>query len=192
MTNCMNIPVEALEMNFPLRVARTGLWADSAGAGASRGGLGLEKVFEATTTDVTVAHRSERFASAPWGLFGGGPAARGRAFLVRRDGTREAVPSKKMLVLHPGDQLWEYIPGGAGWGDPLERDPDQVLARRAGPDGVDRRGPVRVRRRARRPAARPSITTRPRSVARRSGRRAGPIEWIYDRGDRGGESGRER
>jgi N-methylhydantoinase B len=127
-TNCMNIPVEALEMNFPLRIARAGLWMDSAGAGAQRGGLGLEKVFEATTTDVTVAHRSERFASGPWGLFGGRPARRGRAFLVRRDGTREAVPSKKMLVLHPGDQLWEYVSGGAGWGDPLDRDPERVLA----------------------------------------------------------------
>ena len=33
-----------------------------------------------------------------------------------------------MLILHPGDQLWEYIAGGAGYGDPLERDPDLVLA----------------------------------------------------------------
>jgi N-methylhydantoinase B len=126
-SNCMNIPIEALEMNFPLRIGRTGLWADSAGAGATRGGLGLEKVFEATETDVTVAHRSERFRSAPWGLFGGGPARRGRAFIRRRDGTQEELPSKRMVVLHPGDQLWEYISGGAGWGDPLERDPDRVL-----------------------------------------------------------------
>jgi N-methylhydantoinase B len=33
-----------------------------------------------------------------------------------------------MVVLHPGDQLWEYVAGGAGYGDPLERDPDRVLA----------------------------------------------------------------
>jgi N-methylhydantoinase B len=33
-----------------------------------------------------------------------------------------------MIVLHPGDQLWEYIAGGAGYGDPLERDPELVLA----------------------------------------------------------------
>jgi N-methylhydantoinase B len=31
-------------------------------------------------------------------------------------------------VLHPGDQLWEYIAGGAGYGDPLERGPAAVLA----------------------------------------------------------------
>jgi len=38
------------------------------------------------------------------------------------------LPSKKMIVLHPGDQLWEYIAGGAGYGDPLERDPAAVFA----------------------------------------------------------------
>ena len=127
-SNCMNIPVESVEMSFPLRIQRAGLWADSGGAGRFRGGLGLVKVFEATTTDVMVSHRGERFASSPWGLRGGGPAPRAHAFIVRRDGRREELPSKKMITLHPGDQLWEYVAGGAGHGDPLERDPEQVLA----------------------------------------------------------------
>ncbi|HSF03270.1 MAG TPA: hydantoinase B/oxoprolinase family protein, partial [Solirubrobacterales bacterium] len=126
--NCMNIPVESVEMNFPLRIPRARLWTGSGGAGRFRGGLGLEKVFEATTTDVMVSHRGERFASSPWGLEGGGPGARAHAYIVRADGTREELPSKKMIVLHPGDQLWEYIAGGAGYGDPLDRDPAAVLA----------------------------------------------------------------
>jgi N-methylhydantoinase B/oxoprolinase/acetone carboxylase alpha subunit len=127
-SNCMNIPVESLEMNFPLRIARARLWTGSGGAGRFRGGLGLEKVYAATTTDVMVSHRGERFASAPWGLEGGAPGTRAHAFIVRKDGTREDLPSKKMIVLHPGDQLWEYIAGGAGYGDPLDRDPAAVLA----------------------------------------------------------------
>jgi len=127
-SNCMNIPVESVEMNFPLRIPRLRLWNDSGGAGRFRGGLGLEKVFEATTTDVMVSHRGERFGSSPWGLEGGAPGARAHAHIVRADGTREELPSKKMIVLHPGDQLWEYIAGGAGYGDPLERDPAAVFA----------------------------------------------------------------
>jgi N-methylhydantoinase B/oxoprolinase/acetone carboxylase alpha subunit len=127
-SNCMNIPVESVEMNFPLRIPRARLWTGSGGAGRFRGGLGLEKVFEATTTDVMVSHRGERFASSPWGLEGGGSGARAHAYIVRADGTREELPSKKMIVLHPGDQLWEYIAGGAGYGDPLDRDPAAVLA----------------------------------------------------------------
>ncbi|MGH7397651.1 MAG: hydantoinase B/oxoprolinase family protein [Candidatus Rokuibacteriota bacterium] len=126
-SNCMNIPVESVEMNFPLRIPRVRLWNGSGGAGRFRGGLGLEKVFEATT-DVTVSHRGERFASSPWGLEGAAPGARAHAFILRKDGTREDLPSKKMIVLHPGDQLWEYIAGGAGYGDPLDRDPAAVLA----------------------------------------------------------------
>jgi len=127
-SNCMNIPVESVEMNFPLRIPRARLWTGSGGAGRFRGGLGLEKVFEATTTDVMVSHRGERFASAPWGLEGGAPGVRAHAFILRADGTREDLPSKKMIVLHPGDQLWQYIAGGAGYGDPLDRDPEAVRA----------------------------------------------------------------
>src|SRR5262249_49742153 len=104
------------------------LWSGSGGAGRFRGGLGLEKVFEATTTDVMVSHRGERFASAPWGLEGGAPGAHAHAYIVRADGSREDLPSKKMIVLRPGDQLWEYVAGGAGYGDPLDRDPTAVLA----------------------------------------------------------------
>jgi N-methylhydantoinase B len=126
-SNCMNIPVESVEMGFPLRIRRAALWQDSGGAGQFRGGLGLEKVFEATTTDVMVSHRGERFASSPWGLHGGRAARPAHAFILRKDGRREELPSKKMIVLHPGDQLWEYIAGGGGYGEPLERDPDLVL-----------------------------------------------------------------
>jgi N-methylhydantoinase B len=127
-SNCMNIPVESVEMNFPLRIPRARLWRDSGGAGRFRGGLGLEKVFEATTTDVMVTHRGERFGSSPWGLEGGAPGVRAHAYIVRANGTRETLPSKKMILLHPGDQLWEYIAGGAGYGDPLDRDPAAVWA----------------------------------------------------------------
>jgi len=77
---------------------------------------------------VMVSHRGERFASSPWGLEGGAPGARAHAYILRKDGAREELPSKKMIVLHPGDQLWEYIAGGAGYGDPLDRDPVAVFA----------------------------------------------------------------
>jgi N-methylhydantoinase B len=127
-SNCMNIPVESVEMNFPIRIPRARLWAGSGGAGKWRGGLGLEKVYEATTTDLTISHRGERFTSAPWGLEGGASGRSARAFILRKDGTREELPSKKMIVLHPGDQLWEYLAGGAGYGDPAERDPELMAA----------------------------------------------------------------
>jgi len=186
-SNCMNIPIESVEMGFPLRIARARLWTDSGGAGEHRGGLGLEKVFEATATDVMVSHRGERFASAPWGLHGGGPGRSGHAFILRRDGAREDLPSKKMIVLHPGDQLWEYIAGGAGYGDPLDRDPGRVLA-----DAQD----GKVSRQAAADAygvvlaadggAVDEVATKDRREALRRAR--GPVTALFDRGPEGREA----
>ena len=118
----------------------------------------------------------------------GRPARRGRAFLVRRDGTREAVPSKKMLVLHPGDQLWEYVSGGAGWGDPLDRDPERVLA-----DVLDRVISAEAAAEEYAVVLSPDGTavdhdaTKERREAIRRGR--GPDAWTFDRGvERGREA----
>jgi N-methylhydantoinase B len=180
-SNCMNIPVESVEMSFPLRIRSAGLWRDSGGAGQFRGGLALAKVYEATTTDVMVSHRGERFASAPWGLHGGAPGRSGHAFILRKDGTREELPSKKMIVLHPGDQLWEYIAGGAGYGDPLDRDPELVWA-----DVLDGKVSRESAREvygmafAAEPGGADEVGTKERREALR--RQRGSIEWTFDRG----------
>jgi N-methylhydantoinase B len=180
-SNCMNIPVESVEMNFPLRIPRLRLWRDSGGAGRWRGGLGLEKVFEATTTDVTISHRGERFASAPWGLEGGAPGVSAHAFIVRKDGTREELPSKKMIVLHPGDQLWEYVAGGAGYGDPLDRDPELVLADIL--DGKTTPEQARAAYGVVLTAERDAVDEPATKEAREAVRGArGPVTWLLDRG----------
>jgi N-methylhydantoinase B len=70
-TNCMNIPAEATELDHPLRIVKNRLWDRSGGAGEYRGGLGYEKIFEVVQGEVIVADRGERFFSQPWGLFGG-------------------------------------------------------------------------------------------------------------------------
>src|SRR2546429_7409459 len=66
-SNCMNIPVESVEMNFPLRIPRARLWLDSGRARRFPGGLRLEKGFAATTTDAMGSHRRESFSSSPRG-----------------------------------------------------------------------------------------------------------------------------
>jgi N-methylhydantoinase B len=186
-SNCMNIPVESLEMSFPLRVPQAVLWADSGGAGRFRGGLGLAKVFEATDTDVIVSHRGERFASAPWGLHGGAPGRSAHAFILRKNGQREELPSKKMIVLHPGDQLWEYLAGGAGYGDPLEREPERVLADVL--DGKVSRGAARDTYGVALSAdgtAVDEVATKERREVLRAER--GPRTWMFDRGPDGREA----
>jgi N-methylhydantoinase B len=125
-SNAQNIPVEALELEFPLRVGYYRLRPDSGGPGEFRGGLGFEKSFEVLRGRVSISHRGERYHTAPWGLFGGEAGAMGRSRLVRADGTVEEFPSKAELSLMPGDTLEVWTTGGGGHGDPLARDPQRV------------------------------------------------------------------
>jgi N-methylhydantoinase B len=126
-SNAQNVPVEALELEFPLRVGHYRLRGDSGGPGRWRGGLGFEKSFEALRGAVAISHRGERHHTAPWGLFGGGAGAMCKSRLIRADGTEELFPSKAELRLLPGDRLEVWTTGGGGHGDPLERDPARVL-----------------------------------------------------------------
>src|SRR5215211_6429332 len=80
MSNTLSTPVEALELQYPLRVERYGLRAGSGGAGSHRGGEGVVRelrVLEPCRLSVV----SERRAHAPAGERGGGPGARGRNLL---------------------------------------------------------------------------------------------------------------
>ncbi len=125
--NCMNIPLEALQMDAPLRIHAFRLRGDSGGAGRFRGGLGAEKVFEARADDLVVTVRGERFFTQPWGLHGGRAGASANAWILRKDGTREEIRSKRVFTLQQGDRLHFHTPGGGGYGDPLERGAEQVL-----------------------------------------------------------------
>lgn len=127
-TNCMNIPVEAIEAKYPLRAVMTRLRKDSGGAGRWRGGLGVERGFEVLDGEVRCSFRSERHFTHPWGLAQGGPGATWRTFIVRGDGTTEAIPSKAVFTLSARDRFYLYSGGGGGYGSALERPPAQVAA----------------------------------------------------------------
>jgi N-methylhydantoinase B len=126
-SNAQNIPIEALEMEFPLHVDHYRLRPDSGGAGTFRGGLGLEKRFGVLRGDLRVSHRGERNYTAPWGLYDGGDGACAYSLLTRADGTVVPIPSKLDFTMKPGDRLDSWTTGGGGYGDPLLRDPQRVL-----------------------------------------------------------------
>jgi len=95
---------------------------DSGGAGRHRGGNGIEKIyrFEAPG-EVTI--QDDRSESRPWGVEGGQEGATSRKELIRRDGSRETLPSKIDLVrVDKGDRLVFVTAGAGGLGDPSERD----------------------------------------------------------------------
>jgi N-methylhydantoinase B len=131
-TNCMNLPAEALEMEAPIRLHRVALRAGSGGDGEWRGGLGLVREYEVLARpgagDVSFSHRGERHFSAAAGLAGGKEGARACSVIRRADGGEEAIPSKIVTVLHPGDRVTVETAGGGGYGDPAARPPALVSA----------------------------------------------------------------
>jgi N-methylhydantoinase B len=115
MSNTLNTPVEALELEFPLRVTRYAVRRGSGGAGAHRGGDGVVRELEALVP-MTYSLITERRRHAPPGAGGGAPGARGRNLL-----NGEELAPKATGELRAGDRLALETPGGGGHG-PSRRD----------------------------------------------------------------------
>nr|WP_244615045.1 hydantoinase B/oxoprolinase family protein [Pukyongiella litopenaei] len=122
-----NTPLEFSETELPVRFLRYGLVPGSGGPGRYRGGVGMEMAFEvlAPQTMVTARNRDHsRFAA--WGLAGGAAGAVSTFSRIRPDGTEIELANSDIVHLDPGDVLRLRGPGGGGWGDPFERDPERV------------------------------------------------------------------
>jgi N-methylhydantoinase B len=110
MTNTENTPVEALEAEYPLRVAEYALRAGSGGAGAYRGGDGLVRALR-LEADATVSLLTGRRAVGPPGRAGGEDGAVGRNLV---DG--EVVSAKVTREVAAGTTVRIETPGGGGYG----------------------------------------------------------------------------
>jgi N-methylhydantoinase B len=110
MSNTLNTPVEALELEFPLRVVEYAVRRGSGGDGRFRGGDGVVREVEAWE-EMTYSLITERRRHAPPGAQGGGDGARGRNLL---DG--EELEPKATGRLKQGQRLRLETPGGGGHG----------------------------------------------------------------------------
>ncbi|MBS1862172.1 MAG: hydantoinase B/oxoprolinase family protein [Actinobacteria bacterium] len=137
-SNCRNTPVEVFEHRYPLLTLDYGMVTDSGGAGRHRGGLATTRTLRVLAPEITFSALFDRSRIAPTGLFDGLPG-KGSELLVRRAGEAEfktfqeafgvASPTKfTNVVLHRGDEVRYRTPGGGGFGDPRERDPEALRA----------------------------------------------------------------
>jgi N-methylhydantoinase B len=111
MSNTLNTPVEALELEFPLRAVEYAVRRGSGGAGRHHGGDGVARELEALA-DMRYSLITERRRHAPPGADGGRPGARGRNIL---NGVAE-LPAKASGTLKAGERLRIETPGGGGHG----------------------------------------------------------------------------
>jgi len=121
MTNTSNLPLEALELEYPLTLLRYELVDGSGGCGKFRGGMGLRRVYRAEA-ECRLRVDSSRLRSTPWGLAGGLPG--GKSEIVLGPGVEPFRHGAG--VLKPGQIVEIITPGAGGYGSPSARPPATV------------------------------------------------------------------
>jgi N-methylhydantoinase B len=119
--NISNTPIEMIE-ETPILVETKAIREDSGGAGRFRGGHGqVLAVRVLNPTPLTVSFLSDRTKIPAPGFAGGQDGALGSVTLNGRP-----INPKQTIMVQPGDLLVLRTPGGAGYGDPRQRDPGRV------------------------------------------------------------------
>ena len=125
-----NVPVERVDLQYPLRVLNHDLRQDSGGPGYRRGGLGPKRDIEVLAQEGCILSLVGEGAIIPRGGMSGGYPGAMNVFTIIRDGKEffpGTLPSKCAdFPLRQGDILRMLARGGSGWGDPLTRELERV------------------------------------------------------------------
>ncbi|CAM3624794.1 Hydantoin utilization protein B [Bordetella sputigena] len=123
MTNSSNLPVEALENEYPLRVDEYSYVQDSGGAGRRRGGMGLRRRIRSLADGIIFTARADSHTvGQATGALGAGPGRRARLALHETDGAVRELPSKPAAItLRAGESVCMETSGGGGLGPAAER-----------------------------------------------------------------------
>ncbi len=126
LANMASQSVELIESQNPIQILRYELIPDRAGAGKYRGGVPYRRDYLFTEEEAVLQVRSDRRRFRPYGLYGG-YAGRPSRNVLNPDKEARLLDSKVTMHLRRGDVFRHELPGGGGWGDPLDRDPSNVL-----------------------------------------------------------------
>ena len=128
LTNTSNLPVEAIEMEYPLRVEEYSFVENSGGAGKYRGGLGIRRIIRPIAHKCEFSGVGERFKHSPWGVFGGKPGKPGKFFIKHKNGKITKLSSKSSSIYTTEkDAIIMETPGAGGYGDPKKRSKENLL-----------------------------------------------------------------
>jgi N-methylhydantoinase B len=123
-------PVEVAENECPLLIERSELRVDTGGPGHWRGGLGIDRRIQVLVDGAGLSYIGDKIRIPPFGVLGGESSGSNR-FGVIRDGREfdpAPMPGKVTgYQLEAGDITFSRSAGGGGYGDPLDREPTQVL-----------------------------------------------------------------
>ena len=117
-------PVEIMEQQFPVLYHRYALREGSGGAGAQRGGFGLDYEVEILKGHARASFVMDHGRFGPQGVLGGGDGAVNEVRVTRggESFTPEHLSKAQDISLVAGDRVRVKTPGGGGYGDPATRD----------------------------------------------------------------------
>ena len=122
-------PIEYIENYYPVIVDSYRPVKDAGGAGLHRGGAGIEKTYRVLAAGSISIH-DDREVVPPWGINGGLHGGTSSKWIIRAGSEeRERIASKlDNLKVEPGDRIVFITAGSGGWGDPLDRPAEKVVA----------------------------------------------------------------
>jgi len=120
----MTMPIEATEHTGPVIIWRKELRPDSGGAGKFRGGLGqFIEIGSYDGYEFDVSLMFDRVFHPAQGRKGGMPG--GATVVCKDDGAK--MRGKGVQLVEEGRRVQMSLPGGAGYGSPLDRDRQEVI-----------------------------------------------------------------
>jgi N-methylhydantoinase B len=122
--------IELDELKYPIIFDKNELAIDSAGAGQWDGAPAADVVFGSRRDPGTYAWVVDEKIYPARGVLGGKMGRPADVYKVNlKTGQREDLPTMAAMTLTSEERLVSEAPGGAGYGDPLERDPELVKLR---------------------------------------------------------------
>ena len=125
--NLGNTPIELLQSTQPVEITHYGFVANSGGPGRWRGGAALMRGYKLLADEGVLIMRSDRRAITPYGLSNGLTGTPSWNVLNPGPAPRLLpVCPMESVALGQGDEFLHIQAGAGGFGDPLERNPQQV------------------------------------------------------------------
>ena len=121
-----NCPAEVAESRYGVTVNYLSFHDEDGGAGLQRGGKGVRIDYRIRSDNAWLTAAYTRSAEPPWPLEGGQPGSPNHFIIRRADGESERYAVVSGLTLNTDDVIQVMTATGAGWGNPMQRDPELV------------------------------------------------------------------